>query len=148
MKVALALLLLASAVAAQEIDGKKIEKWNYIAWGKDDLIRMYFAPETIRRNGVRVTGWTRFDFPSGSESVLPNTRFSSLRIFVLFDCAQNRAQSQRILFYNPQGQFIKSESDSEWTPEKPGTLSYVAFEYLCERRTSFPIGPPVLKPKS
>ncbi|HEX5704878.1 MAG TPA: surface-adhesin E family protein [Pyrinomonadaceae bacterium] len=147
MKV-LILALLIVAPAFGQSDGKKIEKWTPIAWGKDDLRVMHFAPETIRRNEDKVSGWTRFDFPNGSAVALPGTDFGSIRLFLVFDCAHNRAYSYEALLYDRNGKFLKKHNDNSSIEEKPGTLSWAAFEYLCERRTSFPTGPPVLKPKT
>lgn len=109
---------------------------------------MYFAPESIRRNEDRISGWTRFDFPNGSSALIPDTNWGSIRIFVVVNCDSLAAKSYEILFYDTEGRFKKKDQDNDTAKEQKGTIGWALFEYLCERRTSFPTGPPVLKLKT
>jgi len=148
MKTLVLILLCALTVPGQKIDGKKIDKWTPIVVSTPDLgITFYFAPESIKRNGDHVIAWTRTDFDRGSGVLLPNTDYYSIRIFVDFDCANNRSRSHDVLFFNSAGKLTKSGQDNDWAKEEPGKFSWAMFEYLCERRAQFPTQPPKLKAK-
>lgn len=149
MKALVLVLVLIISVSAQSAkEGRAIKKWEFVAEGP--LIRSYYSQDSIRRSGDNIKVWMRFELPKGSSQLYSDTPidFGEVRIYGLLDCAKKKARAKMMMVYDRNGNFYAAQKDVQgWEDETPRSISYVVFEYFCERPTTPTDNPPTLKRK-
>lgn len=125
-------------LALQTLTG---DGWLFLetAYNKHGVAQAFINPKTIQRNGDIVKVGYKLTFPVGSyltelwrgSALMPDV--SSVKGALTFNCKKQILVSGESYFYNRADEKIEKYKHRERVKEKPGTISWLAFEYLCER---------------
>lgn len=151
MKPLLLILALAFGISAQV---PADTEWQFIGQNqsRDGVINLHFAPKTIARNGDKIKVWLQIKIAYGSpfrrawHGTGPMPDINMLRAFTMFDCKAKTMKTGEGWIYKPSGEIYQEYKHREKVEEEsPGTLTWTAFEYFCEKEGKKLTGPPTLK---
>jgi hypothetical protein len=147
LKSATLIIALALTIQAQSAkEGKRITKWTLVAEG--EMIKSYFAPETIRRADDVIKVWAKFELPYGSSHLLPETDFGIVRAYIVLDCARTLMSMPTMIVYDRNGKHVdekeKVEGEGNTSWEEPNNMAHVIIQYFCERPAPKPTKAPAL----
>lgn len=131
------------------------DEWLFLdtAYNKHGVAQVFINPKSIQRNGDIVKVEDKVTFPVGSyltelwRGLGPMPDVGSMKGSLTFNCRKQIFVSGESYFYDRSGERLERYKHKERVKEKPGTISWLAFEYLCERPQKRSETPPTLKPK-
>lgn len=147
----LLVLLIAPLVAGQSIkDGKSFTRWESIGTSDDIQAEVFYAPESVKRNGDQIKLWARWNFAKGAaRNLAPDWHgptIGSFRAFLVFRCQEKKVKGLAVVGYGLDGSILAEERGDLDIDEKPGTVGHAIFTYFCERDSKAPTTAPKLKP--
>lgn len=114
--------------------GSAMAEWVLV--GKDNQIKHYADPDTIRRKGNIVKMWSLYDMLPGATPFGPNVR--SVTLLREFDCKEERSRSLSFSSYGGQMAHGKvsltSDDVGKWKPVAPRTANNVYLKFACSKK--------------
>jgi hypothetical protein len=128
MKVALTIVLLSASY------GALADVWIEI--GVNDKFTSYADPATIKKQGVKATMWTMYDYKA-PQTADAGKKYMSMKLHYEFDCKDDRVRPlAAISFTEPKAKGDKVAESNQSLPStrtEPDTVNGRLLQYACRR---------------
>jgi hypothetical protein len=102
----------------------------------NDKAKVYVDPESISRNGERVSVWVMDDLKTAQRRGL--RKYLSTRAQEEHDCAKERFRLLALEYFSGNmgsgDALYKTSGESDWAPIPRGTLAQSVWRFLCGKR--------------
>jgi hypothetical protein len=152
MKPLLLILIIALSASSQTLTS---DDWFFLGTPQNNygIAQTFIKPSTIQRDGDIIKVSFKITFPLGPSWLTPFWKDGSLADIVrgegplTFNCKTRQLEGSELLFYDRLDKIVGVYNRRERVKERPGSISWAAFEYLCERPQSKPKDKPQLRTK-